>query len=93
MLYQGPLEHMDDVELQHWMNVAACRAVAAATQALQHLLDAAAERVAPADQPLQARRHSMSVVELVFSRVCRTLALLACRHCVTSCRQHAERLK
>lgn len=52
-LLQGPLEHMDETELQHWMNVAACRAVVVASHALHRHLDAAAERIAPAQTPIQ----------------------------------------
>lgn len=47
---------MDEGELQHWMNVAACRAVAAATQALHALLDGAATRIFPAETLLQVSR-------------------------------------
>ena len=54
-LLQGPLEHMDETELQHWMNVAACRAVIVASHALHRHLDAAAERVAAAEIPIQVR--------------------------------------
>ena len=37
---QGALQHMDEVELQHWMRVACCRATAVAIAAVQQSLDA-----------------------------------------------------
>lgn len=46
---------MDDVELQHWMHVAACRAAVAAVAALDALLAASQSRVADKQQDLQVR--------------------------------------
>jgi hypothetical protein len=51
---------MDEVELQHWMNVAACRTVVVASQALHRYLDAATERIAPAQTSLQVCRPSLA---------------------------------
>ena len=53
MTLQGPLEQMDEVELQHWMHVAAIRTIAMAQQALHLLLDGSATRVAIVSTPLQ----------------------------------------
>lgn len=46
---------MDDVELQHWMHVAGCRALVVAVAALDSLLGASQSRVADRQQDFQVR--------------------------------------
>ncbi|KAK9815884.1 hypothetical protein WJX72_011277 [[Myrmecia] bisecta] len=52
---QGPLEVMDEVELQHWMRVAACRAAAEAVVATQAILRGFGEKPNEQRKPFQMR--------------------------------------
>ena len=54
---------MDDVELQHWMHVAACRA-AAAVAAVEALLAASQSRVADKQQDFQVRTVKRQIIEM-----------------------------
>lgn len=50
---QGPLKHMDDVELQHWMHIAGSRATVIGCDVLEGLLATSLGRLAEKQQDFQ----------------------------------------
>ena len=60
---QGALQHMGEPELQHWMHMACCRALATSAQAVQQLIQQHGQRPTGQKLPVQVRLcgHGLSV--------------------------------
>ena len=62
-MVQGALQHMGEPELQHWMHMACCRALATSAQAVQQLIQQHGQRPTGQKLPVQVLLcgHGLSV--------------------------------